>query len=63
MPVLGMSRFIDPTIPPRHLRNLEHRIAPSSPATAATTHGNIGDDAKTHAPVSAHIQGRPIPLP
>jgi hypothetical protein len=23
-----MSRFIDPTIPPRHLRNLEHRIAP-----------------------------------
>jgi hypothetical protein len=35
-------------------RNLEHRIAPSSPATAATAHCNIDDDAKTQGVPCRH---------
>ena len=63
VPVLGMSKFFDTTVPPRNLPHLQYRIAPSSPATGATKHGNIDDDDKTQASVLAHIQGKPIPAP
>jgi len=63
VPVLGMSKFFDPTVPPRNLPHLQYRVAPSSPATGATKHGNIDDDGKTQASVLAHIQGKVIPAP
>ncbi len=63
VPVLGMSKFFDANVPPRNLPHLQYRVAPSSPATGATKHGNIDDDGKTQASVLAHIQGNPIPAP
>ena len=63
VPVLGMAKFFDATVPPRNLPHLQYRVAPSSLATGATKHGNIDDDARTQASVLAHIRGKPIPLP
>jgi hypothetical protein len=63
MPVLGMAKFFDATVAPRNLPHLQCRVAPSSPATGATKHGNVDDDARTQASVLAHILGQSIPLP
>ena len=63
VPVLGMAKFFDATIAPRNLPHLQYRVAPSSPATGATKHGNVDDDSRTQASVLAHIQDKPIPLP
>jgi hypothetical protein len=63
VPVLGMAKFFDAAVVPRNLPHLQYRVAPSSPATGATRHGNVDDDARTQASVLAHIQGKPIPAP
>ena len=63
MPVLGMANFFDTTVAPRNLPHLQCRVAPSSPATGATKHGNVDDDTRTQASVLAHILGQSIPLP
>ncbi len=63
MPVLGMAKFFDASVAARNLPQVQHRVAPSSPATGATKHGNIDDDTRTQASVLAHIQGKPIPVP
>jgi hypothetical protein len=61
--VLGMAKFFDATVAPRNLPHLQYRVAPSSPATGATQHGNIDDDGRTQSSVLAHIEGKPIPAP
>ena len=63
VPVLGMAKFFDATVVRQNLPHLQYRVAPSSPATGATQHGNIDDDGKSQASVLAHIQGKPIPAP
>ena len=63
VPVLGMERFFNEEVVPQNLPNFQYRVAPSSPATGGTQHGNIDDDAKTQASVVAHILGRPIAAP
>jgi len=63
MPVLGMAKFFDAIVAPRNLPHLQYRVAPSSPATGATKHGNVDDDTRTQTSVLAHIQGKPMPLP
>jgi hypothetical protein len=63
VPVLGMAKFFDPSVAARNLPHVQYRVAPSSPATGATKHGNIDDDTRTQASVLAHIQGKPIPMP
>ncbi len=63
VPVLGMAKFFDASVAPRKLPHLQHRVAPSSPASGATKHGDVDDDRRTQASVLAHILGQPLPAP